>query len=465
MNEIVMIPVAQLEHHPENPRKDLGDLTELAASIKANGIMQNLTVVPGRTEKIENGTLEKQFYLVVIGNRRLEAAKMAGLEALPCVVASMDPKEQLSTMLMENMQRTDLTVYEQAQGFQMMMDLGLTEEQIGEMTGFSRTTVRRRVKMAELDQEALAKYGTQLTMDDLDKLAKVQDIKKRNELLKEAGSGNFKWKVDNALTEQTRAENYEKIRERLLAAGCIERSTNGIDNFWKEYEYLAYGCRVELDGYTDEKDILPEDDRQLYFSREYSLVRFWAEKRKEEPKEEDEEPDEEEIARQKELEQAREAWARLEEIEKHADESRGSFLRDLTVKQKDNRKALDWMIIALTVSNNMDDWRADLLPEYEDEELAQLPKGHSEVDLDLKYIRTAINESPTLYAETMGSLFFTGEDCVVNKWARGRKPEYCRNITLITGYEWLEDFGYRMSDEERAYLDGTLDCYAEAEEE
>ena len=45
MNEIVMIPVAQLEHHPENPRKDLGDLTELAASIKANGIMQNLTVV------------------------------------------------------------------------------------------------------------------------------------------------------------------------------------------------------------------------------------------------------------------------------------------------------------------------------------------------------------------------------------------------------------------------------------
>ena len=152
-------------------------------------------------------------------------------------------------------------------------------------------------------------------------------------------------------------------------------------------------------------------------------------------------------------------------VEQHADESRGSFLRDLTVKQKDNRKALDWMIIALTISNNMDDWRADLLPDYEEEELEQLPKGHSEVDLDLKYIRTAINESPTLYAETMGSLFFTGENCVVNKWARGRKPEYCRNITLITGYEWLEDFGYRMSDEERAYLDGTLDCYAEAEEE
>ena len=456
MNEIVMIPIGMLEHHPENPRKDLGDLTELAESIKANGVMQNLTVVQNH--------FVPDLYTVVIGNRRLEAAKMAGLEALPCVVAHMDPRTQLSTMLMENMQRADLTVYEQAQGFQMMMDLGLTEEQIGEMTGFSRTTVRRRVKMAELDQEALAKYGTQLTMDDLDKLAKVQDIKKRNELLKEAGSGNFKWKVDNALTEQKRAENYEKIRERLLAAGCIERSTNVIDNFWKEYEYLAYGCRVELDGYTDEKDILPEDDRQLYFSREYSLVRFWAEKRKEEPKEEDEEPDEEEIARQKELEQAREAWARLEEIEKHADESRSSFLRDLTVKQKDNRKALEWMIIALVVTNNPET-AVELLPDYDNEDIEQLPKGHTETDLDLKAIREQIETNPQLYAEVMYGMMFDGENCVVNKWARGRKPEYCRNLAMITGYEWLEDFGYRMSDEERAYLDGTLDCYAEAEEE
>ena len=45
MNEIVMIPIKQLEHHPENPRKDLGDLTELAESIRKNGVMQNLTVV------------------------------------------------------------------------------------------------------------------------------------------------------------------------------------------------------------------------------------------------------------------------------------------------------------------------------------------------------------------------------------------------------------------------------------
>ena len=455
MNEIVMIPVAQLEHHPENPRKDLGDLTELAESIRKNGVMQNLTVVENH--------FAPDLYTVVIGNRRLEAAKMAGLEALPCVVASMDPKTQLSTMLMENMQRADLTVYEQAQGFQMMMDLGLTEEQIGEMTGFSRTTVRRRVKMAELDQEALAKYGTQLTMDDLDKLAKVQDIKKRNELLKEAGSGNFKWKVDNALTEQTRTENYEKAKAVLLAAGLVEKSTNGMVNFWKEYEYLPYSINVTLDSYTDGQNIVPEDDRQIYFCREYSMIRFWAERRKEEPKEE-EEPSEEEIARQKEEEQARAAWARLEEIEQHADESRGEFLKTLSVKQKDNRKALEWMIIALVATNNPET-AVELLPDYDNEDIEQLPKGYTETDLDLKAIREQIETNPQLYAEVMYGMFFNGEDCVRGRWSKAKKPEYCRNIALITGYQWLEDFGYQTSDEERAYLDGTLDCYAEAEEE
>ena len=458
MNEIVMIPVEQLEHHPENPRKDLGDLTELAESIRKNGVMQNLTVIP------EAEFPGDDHYLVVIGNRRLEAAKMAGLEALPCVISNMGYKEQISTMLQENMQRADLTVYEQAQGFQMMMDLGLTEAEISDMTGFSRTTVKRRVKMAELDQEALAKYGTQLTMDDLDQLAKVQDIKKRNELLKEAGGSNFKWKVENALTEQKRAKNYEKAKAVLTAAGLIEKTTDGMANFWKEYEYLPFSINVTLDSYTDGQNIVPEDDRQLYFNREYSMIRFWAEKRKEEPKEEDEEPDEEEIARQKELEQAREAWARLEEIENHADESRGEFLKTLSVKQKDNRKALEWMIIALVATNNPET-AVELLPDYDDEDIMQLPKGHTETDLDLKAIREQIETNPQLYAEVMYGMLFNGEDCVRGRWYKDEKPEYCRNIALITGYEWLEDFGYRMSDEERAYLDGTLDCYAEAEEE
>ena len=456
MNEIVMIPVERLEHHPENPRKDLGDLSELTESIRKNGVMQNLTVVPA--EGLPG------MYSVVIGNRRMEAAKMAGLEELPCVISEMDHRTQIATMLEENMQRADLTVYEQAQGFQMMMDLGLTEAEISDMTGFSRTTVKRRVKMAELDQEILKKVGAQLTMDDLDQLAKIRDLDKRNALLKEAGTSNFKWKIENAVSEQKKEDNYQQIRAILLQAGCIEKSTDGIHDFWKTYEYLPYETRINLDTYTAGQNILPEDDRELYFYKEWGWVRFWAEKPKAEEQEE-EEPTAEEIEKQKRLDEAQAAWTKLEEIENHARESRDSFIVDLNVKQKDNRKAMEWMIQAMTVTNNADDWMSNLLPDYEEEEVQKLPEGHTETDLDLSYIRTAIAEAPSLYAEMMGALFFDGEDSIRNRWNRGEKPKYCRNLAMITGYEWLEAFGYKISDDERAYLDGTLDCYREEAEE
>ena len=132
------LPVDSLHPHPDNPRKDLGDLTELADSIRANGIFQNLTVIP----------VDDNFeqFTVVIGHRRLAAAKLAGLMEVPCVIAQMTVKEQMQTMLLENMQRAELTVYEQAQGFQMMLDLGSTVEEVAEKSGFSVATVRRRVK-------------------------------------------------------------------------------------------------------------------------------------------------------------------------------------------------------------------------------------------------------------------------------------------------------------------------------
>lgn len=95
------------------------------------GCLQNLTVVPVEEQPGE--------YYALIGNRRHGASKLAGLEELPCRIAEgLSRKEQLSIMLEENMQRSDLTIYEQAQGFQLMLDLGDTEEQIAEKTGFSK---------------------------------------------------------------------------------------------------------------------------------------------------------------------------------------------------------------------------------------------------------------------------------------------------------------------------------------
>lgn len=146
---VVEIKIEDLKIHPKNIRRKYEGIEELAQSIKENGIMQNLTVVP---DKEEEGK-----YLVVIGNRRLTAAREAGLETAPCVIVEdMAEKEQITTMLMENMNRKDLTVYEEAEAMQMCFeDFGLKVEELEEKTGLSKTTINHRLNIAKLDKETL----------------------------------------------------------------------------------------------------------------------------------------------------------------------------------------------------------------------------------------------------------------------------------------------------------------------
>ena len=93
--DLVYLSIDKLIPHPKNPRKNLGDLTELSESIKVKGVMQNLTVVPGIDDT----------YNIIIGHRRHAASKLAGLTELPCVIECMSEAEQVATMLLENIQR------------------------------------------------------------------------------------------------------------------------------------------------------------------------------------------------------------------------------------------------------------------------------------------------------------------------------------------------------------------------
>ncbi len=211
---LVYLPISELYPHPDNPRKELGDLTELAESIKVKGIMQNLTVV-----KREN----ESGYTIVIGHRRHGAAKLAGLKELPCVIVEMSAQDQVATMLLENMQRNDLTIYEQAQGFQMMLDLGDTIESIAEKSGFSQTTVRRRIKLVELDQDKLKKAAQkQISMADLDCLNRIIDADERNKLLDDIGTSNFQYAFKRVLQTQEKRIASDAWREKLLNSGLTE---------------------------------------------------------------------------------------------------------------------------------------------------------------------------------------------------------------------------------------------------
>lgn len=234
--QIVYIKAGHIRPHPENPRKDLGDLSELTESIRKNGVLQNLTVIP-----VEN---EPGEYMTVIGHRRYAAGIQAGVEEFPCQVAeNLTAREQVSIMLEENMQRNDLTIWEQANGFQMMLNLGETEESIAEKTGFSRTTVRHRLNIAKLNKEVLRKKekdeSFQLTLKDLYELEKIPDISTRNRILREASdSNNLVQMARTAVSERRRKDN-EKEYARMCKEDGIEPAPEGT-------EYERYSGKWEI---------------------------------------------------------------------------------------------------------------------------------------------------------------------------------------------------------------------------
>lgn len=259
------IALSKLENHPQNVRKTYNDIDELAESIKAKGILQNLTVVP------KPGDADK--YLVVIGNRRLLAAQKAGLDVAPCYISDMDEREQASVMLLENIQRSDLTIYEQAQGFQMMLDFGETEDSISEKTGFSKTTIRHRLNIAKLNQKELQKKeqdsSFQLTLKDLYELEKVKDINTRNKILKESGnSRDLVSRAKSAVSEEKRKENAKAIEVMLKKLGVEEAP--------KEYEREMYSEKwkevqeFDLDKNAPAKIKLPDKAEKLFFYVKYN---------------------------------------------------------------------------------------------------------------------------------------------------------------------------------------------------
>ncbi len=124
-----------------------------------------------------------------VSSKMALCAKKAGIEKVPVAIVEMTEREQLATMLLENMQRKDLTVYEEALGFQMMIDVGDDIKTISQQTGLSESTVRRRTKLLELDQEKFeASVSRGATLKDFIELDKIEDIDKRNEVLEAVGT-------------------------------------------------------------------------------------------------------------------------------------------------------------------------------------------------------------------------------------------------------------------------------------
>jgi ParB family chromosome partitioning protein len=144
-------PIASLAPNPSQPRRSFraASLAELADSIRKRGVLQPVLV-----EAAGEGR-----YVIVAGERRVRAAKLAGLDRVPVIVRTFSPEERLEIALIENLQREDLTPIEEAKAFRQLMEArGLTQEQVAAKVGKDRTTVTnslRLLKLPEKIQEAV----------------------------------------------------------------------------------------------------------------------------------------------------------------------------------------------------------------------------------------------------------------------------------------------------------------------
>jgi ParB family transcriptional regulator, chromosome partitioning protein len=142
------VPVDLIEPNPRQPRSSFDDeaLAELAQSIRSRGVLQPIVVRP-----LTGGRFE-----LLAGERRLRAARIAELEAVPAVVRDADDWERLDLALAENMAREDLNAVEQARGCAMLVeDLGLTKGEVGRRVGRSRVAISNLIRLLELPEEAL----------------------------------------------------------------------------------------------------------------------------------------------------------------------------------------------------------------------------------------------------------------------------------------------------------------------
>lgn len=141
------IPITQLRPHPRNIRQDLGDLDELAISMHAQGQLQPLLVAP----KAEG---ERTVFVVIDGHRRLAAARQSGIRHLACLLTREGQAEHTTAAMLAASLHRQLTPLEQANAFRRLVkEHGLTPKQIAVRTGYSDTTVRDRLAMADLPPE------------------------------------------------------------------------------------------------------------------------------------------------------------------------------------------------------------------------------------------------------------------------------------------------------------------------
>ncbi len=211
VGKIFDISVADIRTNPAQPRKFFAPdkLTELAKSISQDGIIQPLSV-----RRVEGG------FELISGERRLRAAKMAGMKSVPCIVINADSKRSAVMALIENIQRAQLGFFEEAQAMEeLIRRFGLKQEELAVRLGSAQSTVANKLRLLRLSQEERDIItDTGLSERHARALLKIDDEDMRKSVLLKAVNGG--WTV-NQLEGQIKKMQEQEIRRQNIRKGAV----------------------------------------------------------------------------------------------------------------------------------------------------------------------------------------------------------------------------------------------------
>lgn len=210
-SNVEQIPVDKILPNPNQPRKHFEDsaITELAESIKSFGIIQPIQV----------RRISDEFYELVSGERRLRASKVAGEETIPAIVVEMSDQDSALIAIMENVQREDLTYFEEAESYRQLMEYyNLTQDRIAELLGKSQSFVANKIRLLKLDSSIIQTLTeNNLTERHARALLRIPDTELQEEVLKQV--------VKKDMTVKKTEELVEKIRKDVLTNNYDEKLT------------------------------------------------------------------------------------------------------------------------------------------------------------------------------------------------------------------------------------------------
>ncbi|MCU1356405.1 MAG: hypothetical protein JWM89_1823 [Acidimicrobiales bacterium] len=226
--ELVELDYDLVAPHPDNIRKDLGDLSELTASIKSKGILEPCLVLPPDEDGI---------HLLVAGERRWTAAGRAKLAKVPCVLRDMELADVLEAMLIENLHRQSITPIEEARGYARLVELGTTVAQLAKKVGKAQATVKARLALLQLD-DRLLHHITQgnLTLNDAaDLVPYADDDEAMSHIAHRLGMGKVAHPASDLATHVKERDQKAAMADavaKLSKAGTARYVADGYGGHW-----------------------------------------------------------------------------------------------------------------------------------------------------------------------------------------------------------------------------------------